>query len=78
MRTVLLALRDDEEDQDDDPDSWSQRWFRFAAHLAGEERPSPNEPDATWDWIDRACSRFAERFDLVRTMLATADARSEP
>jgi hypothetical protein len=76
MRTVLLALRDDEEDQDDDPDSWSQRWFRFTAHLSGEERPSADQPDAIRDWIDRACSRFAERFDLVRTMLA-AEQRSE-
>jgi hypothetical protein len=29
MRTVLLALRDEDVDQEDDPDSWAQRWFRF-------------------------------------------------
>ena len=35
MRTVLLALREDDEDQDDDPDSWAQRWFRFAGGPGG-------------------------------------------
>jgi len=78
MRTVLLALRDDEEDQDDDPDSWSQRWFRFAGDLAGEERPSLVEPEAIRNWIDRACSRFAERFGLVSGMVAATERRSEP
>lgn len=77
MRTVLLHLRDDDEDQDDDPDLWSQRWFRFAASLAGDERPGPEEPDALREWIDRACSRFAERFGLVAAMIAGAERRSE-
>jgi hypothetical protein len=78
MRTVLLTLRDEDVDQEDDPDSWAQRWFRFAEDLAGDERPDPREPEAFRTWIDRACSRFAERFGLVSTMLAAAEQRSEP
>ena len=77
MRTVLLALRDEDVDQEDDPDSWAQRWFRFAEDLAGDERPDPGEPEAIRNWIDRACGRFAERFGLVSTMLAAAERRSE-
>ena len=73
MRTVLLELRDDDEDQEDDPDSWSQRWFRFAVAMAGEERPDPEEPDHIRNWIDRACGRFAERFNLISDMLATPE-----
>ena len=78
MRTVLLELRDDDEDQDDDPDSWSQRWFRFARDLAGDERPSREQPPEMRDWIDRACREFARRFDLVSDMVAAAERRSEP
>jgi hypothetical protein len=78
MRTVLLALRDEDVDQDDDLDSWAQRWFRFAEDLASDERPDPREPEAIRNWIDRACSRFAERFGLVSTMVAAAEQRSEP
>jgi hypothetical protein len=78
MRTVLLALRDDEEDQDDDPDSWSQRWFRFAADLSGDERPGQEEPGEIRKWIDRACCEFARRFGLVSAMVAAADRRSVP
>jgi hypothetical protein len=78
MRTVLLALRDDEEDQDYDPDLWSQRWFRFAGDLAGDERPGSDEPEQIRNWIDRACSRFAERFGLVSDMVAAAERKSEP
>ena len=77
MRTVLLALSDDEEDQDDDAESWSQRWFRFAGDLAGDERPGSDDPDGMRMWIDRACSRFAERFNLVSAMVAAAERRSE-
>lgn len=77
MRTALLQLRDDDEDQDDPSDSWSQRWFRFAADLAGDERPSPDEPDVLQNWIDRACSRFAERFRLVSTMVAAGEGTTE-
>jgi hypothetical protein len=77
MRTVLLALRDEDVDQEDDPDSWAQRWFRFAEDLAGDERPDPGEPEAIRNWIDRACGCFAERFGLVSTMLAAAERRSE-
>jgi hypothetical protein len=78
MRTVLLALRDDEEDQDDDPDSWAQRWFRFAGDLAGYDRPGSDDPDGIRNWIDRACNLFAERFRLVSDMIAAAERRSEP
>ena len=77
MRTVLLALSDDEEDQDDDADSWSQRWFRFAGDLAGDERPGSDNPDGIRNWIDRACSRFAERFSLVSDMVAAVERRRE-
>jgi hypothetical protein len=77
MRTVLLELRDDDEDEDDDPDSWSQRWFRFAAALAGYERPGPDDPEGIMNWIDLACSRFAERFRLVSAMVAAAERRSD-
>lgn len=78
MRTVLLELRDDDEDQDDDPDSWSQRWFRFAKDLAGDERPSREQPQEMRDWIDRACNEFARRFGLVSAMVAAAEQRNEP
>lgn len=78
MRTVLLALRDDEPDQDVDLDSWAQRWFRFAEHMADEDRPSPEEREAMHAWIDRACSEFAKRFGLVSAMVAAAERRSEP
>jgi hypothetical protein len=77
MRTVLLALSDDEEDQDDDPDSWSQRWFRFAGDLAGDPRPGSDDPEGIRNWIDRACSRFAERFSLVSDMVAAVERRSD-
>jgi hypothetical protein len=77
MRTVLLGLRDDDEDQDDDPDSWQQRWFRFAAGLAGDERPAADEPQAMRDWIDTACNRFAERFGLVSAMVDASEPRVE-
>jgi hypothetical protein len=76
MRTVPLALSD-EEDQDDDADSWSQRWFRFAGDLAGDERPGSDDSDGIRIWIDRACSRFAERFNLVSDMVAAAERRSQ-
>ena len=78
MRTVLLALREDDEDQDDDPDSWSQRWFHFARDLSGDERPSREQPEDMRDWIDRACREFARRFGLVSAMVAAAERRSEP
>jgi hypothetical protein len=78
MRTVLLALSDDEEDQDDDPDSWSQRWFRFAGELAGEQRPAPDDRDGIRNWIDRACSCFAKRFHLVSDLVAAPERRGEP
>jgi hypothetical protein len=77
MRTVLLALRDEDVDQEDDLDSWAQRWFRFAEDLAGDERPDPGEPELTRGWIDRACSRFAERHGLVSDMVAAIERRSE-
>ena len=78
MRTALLHLGDDDHDQDDDPDSWSQRWLRFAAALAGGERPGPDNPDDVREWIDRACSRFAERFGFMSAMVAADGRRSEP
>ena len=65
-------------DQEDDPDSWAQRWFRFAEDLAGDERPDPREPEAMRDWIDRACSGFAKRFSLMSEMVAAAERGSEP
>jgi hypothetical protein len=76
MRTVLLALRDEDVDQEDDPDSWAQRWFRFAEDLANYERP--DQPKAMRDWIDDACRGFAKRFSLVSAMVAAAELRSEP
>lgn len=78
MRTVLLALREEDVDQEDDPDSWAQRWFRFAEDLASDERPDPREPEAMRDWIDRACSGFAKRFSLMSEMVAAAERGSEP
>lgn len=78
MRTVLLALRDEDVDQEDDPDSWVQRWFRFAEDAASDERPDPGQPEAIRSWIDQACSGFAKRFSLVSAMLAAAERRSEP
>ena len=78
MRIVLLELRDDDEDQDDDSDSWSQRWFRFAAALAGDARPSPAEPEALSNWIDRACGEFASRFGLLSAMVAAVERGGEP
>ena len=78
MRTVLLALREKDVDQEDDPNSWAQRWFRFAEDLAGDERPDPREPEALRKWVDRACRDFANRFCLVSEMVAAAEQRSEP
>ena len=78
MRTVLLALRDEDVDQEDDPDSWAQRWFRFAEDLASDERPDSREPEAMRDWIDQACSGFAKRFSLVSEMIAASERRSGP
>jgi hypothetical protein len=78
MRTVLLELGDDEVDQDEDPDSWRQRWFRFAEHMANKEQPDPREREAMQEWIDRACSGFADRFTLVSVMLQAAERGGEP
>ena len=77
MRTALLHLRDDDQDQDDDPNSWSQRWLRFAAALAGGERPGADDPDEVRKWIDRACSRFAEHFGFMSAIVAADEQRSE-
>jgi hypothetical protein len=78
MRTVLLALCDEDVDQEDDPDSWAQRWFRFAEDLASDERPDPRESEAMRNWIDQACGAFAKRFSLISEMVAAAERRSEP
>jgi hypothetical protein len=78
MRTVLLALRDDDVDQEDDPDSWAQRWFRFAEDFASGERPDPRDPGDMRNWIDRACQGFASQFRLVSDMVDAAERRSEP
>jgi hypothetical protein len=78
MRTVLLSLRDEDVDQDDDLDSWAQRWFRFAEDLASDEWPGSREPETLRKWIDQACGEFASRFGLVSEMAAASEQRSEP
>ena len=80
MRTVLLelAMRDADADQEDDPDSWIQRWLHFAEGLTGEDWLGPEAADAAerQRWIDRACAAFAARHGLTRAMLAAISQES--
>ena len=78
MRTVLLALRDEDVDQEEDLQLSGAALVPVCRRSHGGERPDPRDPEITRNWIDRTCQGFASRFRLVSDMVDAAERRSEP